>query len=95
MWSVWEDVSVLKTFAEKEPKIILYRDYKYFSNDLFQAELNLLICSHDINNIPYDHFDEIFMPLVNKYIPLKFKYIRANLAPFINRPLRNAIMLRC
>ena len=74
--------------------MISYCDYKYFPNDLFQAELNLLICSHDINNSPYDHCDEIFMPLVNKYIPLKFKYILANQVPFINRPLRKAIMLR-
>ena len=87
--------SVLKTFAKKEPpKMISFCEYKYFSNDLFQAELNLLISSHDINSIPYDHFDEIFMPLVNKYIPLKFKYVRANQVPFTNRPLRKAIMLR-
>ena len=52
-----------------------------------------MISSHDINNIPCDQ-GILFMPLVNKYIPLKFKYIRSNPAPFINKPLRKAIMLR-
>ena len=33
------------------------------------------------------------MFLVNKHAPLKYKYIRAN-QPFMNKPLRKAIMTR-
>ena len=52
--------------------------------------VSFLISSHGINNNPSDHFDEIFMPLVIKHIPLKFKYIRSNQVPFTNRPLGKA-----
>ena len=86
-------VTLLKTCTKKEaPKIISYRAYKHFSNELFQAELNLLVSFQDINNITYDKFDEIIMFLVNKHVPLKYKYIRANQGPFMNKTLKKAII---
>ena len=42
----------------------------------------------------YDKFDEIFMFLVNKHAPLKYKYTRANQGPLMNKPLIKAIMTR-
>ena len=60
-------------------------------SDFHKMTVSFLISSHGINSNPPDHFDEIFMPLVIKHIPLKFKYIRSNHAPFTNRPLGKAI----
>ena len=41
-----------------------------------------------------DDFVSIFMDILNKHAPLKFKYIRANDSPFMTKDLRKAIMLR-
>ena len=72
-------VTVLKTYFKKvPPKIISYRDFKHFSNELFQIELEIMLKFEDINNLDYDKFDEILMSLTNKHAPLKYKYIRAN-----------------
>ena len=48
----------------------------------------------DINNLNYDKFDEILTSLTNKHAPLKYKYIRANQGPFMNRELWKSIMTR-
>ena len=34
------------------------------------------------------------MPIFNKHVPIKFKYVRANDSPFMNTELRKAMMLR-
>ena len=34
------------------------------------------------------------MELLDRHAPLKFKYVRANESPFINKELRKSIMLR-
>ena len=34
------------------------------------------------------------MIIVNKYAPLKKKYIRANISPFMNKPCCKAIMIK-
>ena len=47
-----------------------------------------------MNNISFETFDDIIMSLVNIHAPLKYKYIRANHNPFINKDLRKAIMKR-
>ena len=85
-------VTVLKTYFKKEPpKMISYRDFKRFSNDI---ELEVMLNFYDIHNLRYDKFDEIFMTLTNKQAPLKYKYIRANHGPFMNKELRKSIMTR-
>ena len=87
--------TVLKTCYKKEPpKIISYRDFKMFSNVIFRREMISMLGCHDINNINYGIFENIFMTLIDKYVPLKCKYIRANEAPFMNKEIRKAIMTR-
>ena len=87
--------TVLKTcFKKKPPKIISYRNYKNLSQLDFRNEADLFLSGGNIVNISNDEFVSIFMDILNKYAPLKFKYIRANDCPFMTKDLRKAIMLR-
>ena len=71
--------TVLKQYFPKpKPKIVNYRDYRNFRNDEFRAELDNEILKHDINNIEYQHFLNIFIEILNKHAPMKIKYLRAN-----------------
>ena len=42
----------------------------------------------------YEEFKDIFMKSLNKYAPMKEKYIRGNNAPFMNKTLSKAFMQR-
>ena len=87
--------TVLKTcFKKKPPKIISYRNYKNLSQLDFRNEADQFLSGGNIVNISNDEFVSIFMDILNKYAPLKFKYIRANDCPFMTKDLRKAIMLR-
>ena len=88
-------VTVLKVFYKKQkPKIIQYRKYDNFNNDLFREELNNELLNVDLNNAELSEFTETFMSLLDKHAPKKQKYIRANNANFMTKSLRKAIMLR-
>ena len=88
-------ITVLKSyFKKKRPKIVLYRDYKDFSNTNFIEYLNSILISHDTNNIGYDVFQQIIMNLLDEFVPIKRKYIRANEGPFMNKELRKTVTHR-
>ena len=89
-------ITVLKTYFKKNnPTIISYRDYKRFLNVDFRTELDhTLLNYHSIYEMPNDEFVAIFMDIFERHAPLKYKYIRANESPFINKEIRQAIMLR-
>lgn len=42
----------------------------------------------------YGSFEHVFQEILDKYAPLKKKALRSNHAPFMNRNLRKATMLR-
>ena len=87
-------VTVLKSyFKKRRPNIVRYRDYKDFSNTNFVRHLHSSLIGYDINNIGYDNFHGICMNL-NKYAPIKCKYLRTNDGPFMNKELRKAVMFR-
>ena len=77
-----------------KPKIIQYRDYKNFSNIVFRSELVDLLYIHNVNNIHYFDFDNLVTRLLNNHAPIKYKYIRANEAPFMNKEFKKVIMVR-
>ena len=89
-------VAVLKTYFKKNnPTIISYRDYKHFSNFDFRAELDhTLFNHHSIYVMPNDDFVAIFMDILERHAPIKYKYVGANEGPFMNKEIRKAIMLR-
>ena len=41
-------------------------------------------------NTSYEKFESIFMEQLNKYAPMKQKYVNANNAPFMNKALCKA-----
>ena len=87
--------TVLKQYFPKpKPKIVNYRDYKNFRNDEFRAELDNEILKHDINNIEYQHFLNVFIEILKKHIPMKIKYLRASQGKFMTKGLHQAIIKR-
>ena len=88
-------VSVLKTFFKKQaPICITYRDYKNFNRFLFHTELSQKLNVMDVNCSNYALFETLFMEQLNKFAPMKKKYVRANNAPYMNKTLAKAIMNR-
>ena len=80
-------------FPKKKTIVIRYRSYKKLNNQIFQTELyNELRANRDI--ISYYQFHKIFMELLDRHIPPKKRYIRANSAPYMNNVLNHAVMLR-
>ena len=79
--------TVLKTYFHKaKPRIIKYRDYKYFDNNNFRDELIRELSS---NNIQSDDLD-----LLEKKATLKERYVKHNQDKFINKILQKTIMNR-
>ena len=83
-------------FSKVRPKVIKYRNYKYFDKNNFLNDLN------DINvrlnkenpNQYYDSLATSFSEIVNRHAPLKKKTIKGNHVSFINKDLRKTIYTR-
>ena len=87
--------TVLKQYFHKvKPQVVNYRDYRNFRNEKFRAQLDNEILKHDINNMEYQHFLNIFIEVLNKHAPMKQKYLRANQERFMAKNLHKAIMKR-
>ena len=88
-------VSILKSYFKKEdPKVICYRDYKYFDNEISSNELENEFKKIELLTLNYDIFKNVCMDAINKHAPLKRKYIRANHAQYMDKELSQAIMKR-
>ena len=70
------------TFQKQVPKILNYRNYKRFNNELFQNDLMFEISKIGLNSICCQQFENIFMLTLNKHAPSKTRYVRANNSPF-------------
>ena len=77
-------------FQKLKPQVIIYRNYKNFNNDRFQADIKT--CGFDTKDI--NSFKETILSVFSKYAPIKKKYIRANEAPFMTINLHKEIMKR-
>ena len=65
-------VTVLKMFYKKQkPKIIKYRNYKTFHEQLFRIELDKELAKIDLNNIELAEFHNEFLSVFNKHAPIK------------------------
>ena len=88
-------VSVLKSYFKKEdPKVIIYRDYKYFDNEMFSIELENKLSKIGLLILNYDIFKNVYIGVINKHVPLKRKYIRANHAEYMDMELSQTMMKR-
>ena len=86
-------VTVLKMFYKKQkPKIIQYRNYKTFNEQLFRIELGKELGKIDLNNSELAEFHNEFLSVLNKHAPIKFKYIRANNSSYMTKSLRKKII---
>ena len=88
-------ITVLKTsFKKQSPKIITYRDYKSFSNEVFRNELLNELSRYDILKISFDEFSDVNTKILDKIAPTKQRYVRSNQMPFMNKNITKSIMTR-
>ena len=88
-------IKVLKQYFPKlKPKVVNYRDYRNFRNNEFRAELDNEMLKHDLGNMEYQHFLNIFIEILNKHASMKQKYLRANQERFMTKDLHKASMKR-
>ena len=75
-------------FVKQTPKVVYYRDYKKFSNDLFRNDILQGQSLTDAKENVHTNIVNIF----NEHAPLKNLYACANQAPFMNKKLSKEIM---
>ena len=75
-----------------EPKEIIYRGFKKFSEETFNQELSLKLINQRVSN--YSSVENIFSDTLNHHSPVKKKLLRANHGPYVTKTLRKAIMRR-
>ena len=80
------------TFSKNKPKELFYRDYKKFSFSDFNDELKTISSRNTVRSCY--QFDQIFLNVLGKHAPMKWKLLRANHSSYISKPLRKAIMRR-
>ena len=90
-------VSIIKTsFRKLKPKIINYRKYKNFSNDISRDTHLEELSQVRINNLDegFSNFLRICQNTLNRFAHRGKKHIRGNNAPFMNKILSKEIMKR-
>ena len=90
-------LTVLKSsFAKQKSRVLIYCNYKFFNNTLFRDQvLNKLRNSNlQISDKDLKHFKETCLSVVNTIAPLKRRFIRVNQAPFTNKEIERAVMVR-
>ena len=85
------DFTIIKTKLERfPPKIVNFRDYKNFDTRVLKDRLELTLKS----TTSFEELQETYMDLLNKFAPLKFKYLRANHSKIMTKELSKALMFR-
>ena len=75
------------------PNIIRYRNYKKFNNEVFINDLEEQF-SENNEFLNFEFFKRIVDKTLDKYAPIKNRYVRANQAPFMNKRINKEIMKR-
>ena len=88
--------TMLKTTYQKlPPKVIKYREWKFFDEYNFKFELaRCLQYNNDFNVNSYFNFEKVFKYVLDKHAPVKTKFLRGNNQPHVTKELRKPIMLR-
>ena len=90
-------LTVLKSsFAKQKPRVLIYCNYKFFNNTLFRDQVLNKLTNSNLQTSDKDlkHFKETCLSVVNTIAPLKSRFIRANQAPFIDKEIQRAVMVR-
>ena len=83
-------ITIMKAkFKKRDPKIVNFRSYKHFEEEIFREELKNALQNTD-KMMDYDDFKQAFMTILNKHAPIKKKFIRGNNVPFMNKTLSQA-----
>ena len=75
-------------FDKREPKEVVYRNYKNFENKKFREELGTIIHG----TADWESFELSTLKVIDRHAPIKKKTIRANHKPYVTKELRKAIM---
>ena len=87
--------TVLKTcFKKQNPKLIVCRKDKNYDNILFRKEFLSKLRDLLPNDKSMKGFQDTSFQTLNSLPSSKTKYVRANQAPFMNKKLQRAIMIR-
>ena len=81
-----------KHFKKQEPDIIMYCDYKKFSNQTFREEFVKELSEKNVQEDQFDLFQSNTLNILNKQALVKKKHIRNNQAAFVTKEIRKAIM---
>ena len=90
-------VTVMKaTFEKLQPRVVTYRDYKYFENSRFRSDLLSELSKTNIgeNEEGLSDFLNMCKRILYLHAPRKQKYARGSHMPFMNRVLSKKIMTR-
>ena len=84
------------TFQKLKPRIINYRDHKFFDNVKYRNDFLLEIYNSylEFNDNRFNSFFDICRTTLDQHAPRKKKYARDNHMPFINKTLSKEIMKR-
>ena len=69
--------------SKQKHEIFFFRNDKKFDSCPFREALNRELLKYNLNNIEYDKSRENIISLLNIYVYLKTKYLRANHASFV------------
>ena len=83
-------------FTKLQPRAVNYRDYKYFENCRFRAELLSELSKTNIeeNEEGLNDFLNTGKRILDLHAPRKQKCARGNYLPFINRAVSKEVMTR-
>ena len=88
-------VTVLNEKHERmPPKIIQYRNYRKFDYAIFNNNLRKQTKNLNFSELDFATIRKIFMEILDKFAPLKKKYIRASHSKFVTKEHSKAIVLR-
>ena len=79
-------------FLKRSPRVIQYRSYKNFVDELFINDLlvlsqTMMYCNHNVD-ICIEFFITHLIDMIDKHAPMKFKMVRQNNVPYMNSELR-------
>ena len=85
-----------KSFKKLKSRVINYRSYKHFSNEVFRESLLGKLSQQTFvnNDYGFDKFCYITLKIMDKYAPRKAKHPRDNKMPFMGKDLYKNIMKR-
>ena len=85
-----------KIFKKLKPRVINYRSYKHFSNEIFKESLLEKLSEQTFvsNDYGFQKFCNITLKTLDKYDPRKAKHARGNQMPFMTKDFSKNIMKR-